>query len=102
RNEGRSPGGRGSGPRSGKEVLPPQLTLAQQHRTLDGVAELPYIARPGMGEENALDLRRKVRPGELVLLGQTIEKAGGEQQDVVAPLAQRGQVDRQDAETIVE
>src|SRR5262245_11010003 len=65
----------------------------EQHRALDRMVQLAHVAGPGMGAQRLQ--RFGLEPGQplAVARGMALEEVGGEERDVVAPLAQRRQAD---------
>ena len=67
--------------------------LRHQHRALDGVIQLAHVARPAMVDQDLH--RRGIEPGERLAIALRVlaQEVLGEQRDVLAPIAQRRQVD---------
>src|SRR6266542_5184724 len=65
----------------------------EQDGALDRVTQFANVAGPGMGEQGAPHLRRDGRLGQLVLRAELAEEELGEEEHVVAAVAQRRQLD---------
>ena len=71
------------------------------HRLLDDVLELAHVPRPVVGEQPRQGQPRD-RPARQPALGQLLEEVLHEQRDVLEPVAERGQLDREDVEPVVQ
>jgi hypothetical protein len=76
------------------------VSLGEQHRALDGVAQLAHVPGPGV----ALERRQRV-PGDALdllaeLLIEQLDVVGDQQANVVAPLSQRRQRHRHHVEAV--
>ena len=69
---------------------------------LDRVLQLAHVARPVVALEQGLDLGREAHGRTAVLPRRAVEEVGGQQPDVLAPLAQRRQLDLHHVEPVVE
>src|SRR4029077_8991468 len=75
---------------------------AQHHRALDDILELANVARPVVLGQQVERVRRQLEPAFLVLLAVLFEEMVDEQWNVVLPVAQRRQLDRDHVEAIEE
>src|SRR5437660_4826174 len=107
---GRRRGGR-RGPRAGgrlgahrdAELLArQQAAVGDDARPLDGILQLADVARPAVGQQDVA--RAAAQPGLAAphLDAELAHEMAGQQQDVVAALAQRGQVDAEHGQAIEE
>ena len=69
---------------------------------LDNVLQLPDVARPVILLEQPEGIRRDLQSALRVLLAVLLEEMLGEQRDVLPPLAEGWQIDRDDVQTIVQ
>src|SRR6266481_4945399 len=68
--------------------------MRERHRPLDPVAQLPHIAGPGILEQSLLGCRREAVDVAAKSLRKLSYELLGEQQDVIGPIAKRGNDDR--------
>jgi hypothetical protein len=78
------------------------LAVAHDQQPLHGVAQLPHVAGPGVRLEGRLGTGIELRRPAAVLLAPAADEMPGQQRDVLAPLAQRGQAHREDVEPVEE
>ena len=83
-------------------VQPQRLARREDERPLEHVLELPHVARPVVGDE-----RVHHAPGDLLdapaqVLLSPLDEGPGDQRDVLPPLAQGRDLDREDAQAVVE
>ena len=79
-----------------------QLARPQHDRALDDVLQLTDVARPVVLLEHGQGLRRHAPRRPAHLLRQLLDEVGDQQRDVLAAIAQRRQVERDDVETVEE
>ncbi|MPN64044.1 hypothetical protein SDC9_211815 [bioreactor metagenome] len=70
-------------------------------RAADGVLQLAHIARPAIGAQHRLGRRRQAQPAQPQARAVEFQKAPGQQQHVVATLAQRRNGDGVDRQPVV-
>ena len=95
--------GRGLAPELRRQVLDQQFrAVAEDDGPLDVILQLADVARPVVLAEEPH--RLGVDPADLaaVLLGVSFEEELDQDRDVLATLAERGQVDRHDVEPVIE
>src|ERR1017187_2070524 len=69
------------------------LTLRHQHGPLHGVIQLAHVARPGVGQQRLDGGFVKPRQRLAVVFGMLAQKLAGQNRDILAPVAQRGQAE---------
>ena len=79
-----------------------RVAVAQGDRPLHGVLELAHIAWPAVVQQDARDLGRERGRGPAEALGLVGEQTLGEQEHVLAPLAERRQIEAEHVEAIEE
>src|ERR1017187_1553539 len=70
--------------------------------TLEDIAKLPHVAGPRVGEEKRHGLRRHALDGLLQLDRELLEKAVDEKGDVLLPIAERSERQRDDVQPVEE
>ena len=73
---------------------------AEDGGAADRVPELAYVARPARRRQRGQ--RRGLEPARPDLVRQLAQEVGGQKRDVASPLTQRGQVDAEPRQTVVE
>jgi hypothetical protein len=76
--------------------------VGEQRHALHRVGQLADVPRPGVGAERVTGVRGERPGGQAVVLAGLGEEVLGEPHDVVAPLAEGRQADRQDGQAVVE
>ena len=79
-----------------------EAAAADHHGALDHVAQLAHVARPVIALQLLLDLGGEAADLAIVLPVELVDERLGEERDVLAPLAQRRQVDREHVEPVEE
>ena len=86
-----------------REVLRPNLpTVREDNHALHQVAQLAHVPRPGVLHQHSHCFRRKSQEGAAVLRREVAHEPAHEEGDVVATLPQRGQIDVEDVEPVVQ
>src|SRR5690606_3512933 len=73
-----------------------------RHARFDDIFELPDVARPCACAEDLQRFALKSLDHRVELLVLKLDKVGGEQRDIAAPLSKRGEMNRDDIEAIIE
>ena len=74
----------------------------QHNRALDYIFQLANIPWPIVVHEHAHGFRRQRARGQIVFLGKTFEKAGGEQRNVFPAGSQRRQIEGDDIKAVIQ
>src|SRR5207244_12940422 len=103
--------GRGEAHRQAAEVLADvggnvgraDLSFRREHdHGLDQIAQLPDIARPVGIHEDLLRLGPDPFEGPVVLLGEFGDEMSDQEWDIAPPLTQRGEVDRENVQPVIQ
>ena len=76
--------------------------LLDERHALDHVAELPDVPGPWIGEQDRPGIAPQRLGGKPIVRARLGQKALGQQDDVVAPLAERRHGEREDGEPVIE
>ena len=98
--------GRGCGGRvedAGREGLEMDLVGGRQrHRALHHVLQLSHIPGPGVRQQRLHRLRRDAHGMAAGARGEEAQEVGRQEGDVLAAIAERGHLDRDDVETVIQ
>jgi hypothetical protein len=76
--------------------------VGEQGRPFDDIGELADVPGPGVGEQAGLRPRVQAQAGQAILGAGAGQEALGKEQDVASEVAQRGQVEREHGQPMVE
>ena len=79
-----------------------EIRVTQDRDSLDDIAELANIARPGVALHLGHRLRCKALDGNSILLSASLQKNHCQLYDVTVPLTERGKIDGHHIETVVQ
>ncbi len=79
-----------------------EAPVGQDDGPLDGVRQLPDVAGPGVARQGGLGVAAQPRLALAELDAERLHEVLGQAEDVLAPLAQRGEVHAEDVQAVVE